>query len=62
MRKRLALLTPGEAAEILNVSTRTMYRWVQGNRIPFIRLPGGDVRINEDELLAWLDERHHRVV
>lgn len=51
------LLTPGEAAEVLRIGKSTMYRWVKESKVPYIRLPSGDVRIDEKELDAWLADR-----
>jgi excisionase family DNA binding protein len=59
---RIVLLTPVETAEILRISKSTMYRWIAGNRVPFIRLPGGDVRIIEEELHDWMAKRHLRAL
>jgi excisionase family DNA binding protein len=35
------LLTPDEAAALAGVSTRTLYRWVEAERIHFTETPAG---------------------
>lgn len=57
MNRRLCLLTPTEAAAILRVSKSTIYRWIRAGKVPYIRLPSGDVRIDEAKLDAWLADR-----
>ena len=51
------LLTARVVAERLDVSAETVLRWIRKGELPAIRLPGGTVRIGEDELEAWLQER-----
>lgn len=58
---RRSYLTPQECADLLRVHKVTMYRWIRDNKVPYIRLPSGDVRIPEDELDRWLDKRHRSV-
>ena len=41
-----------EAAELLCVSTRTIYGWVQQRRIPY-RKAGRRVLFDEAEILEW---------
>lgn len=48
------LLTTREAAELLNVSSRTVTNWIKANRVPFVRLPGGEYRLPLDGLLDSL--------
>jgi excisionase family DNA binding protein len=60
VKRRATLLTPLEVAEILRISRSTIYRWIRAGTIPLIRLPSGDVRIDEDELDAWLADRSRR--
>lgn len=53
---RPRLLTVGEAAERLNVSKPTVYRRVAQGSLPALRVGDGygPVRVDEDELEAWL--------
>ena len=48
------LLTVAQAASLLNVSDRTVRRWIKAELVPFVRLPGGDYRIPQGPLLASL--------
>lgn len=41
-----------EIAELLSVSTRTVYAWVEQNKIPFQR-KGGSLRFRRSEIEAW---------
>ena len=51
------LLTAREVAERLGVSPETVLRWIRRGELPAIKLPGGAVRVREDELERWLEER-----
>jgi excisionase family DNA binding protein len=51
---RPLLLTVTQAASLLSVSDRTIRRWIEAERIPFLRLPGGEYRIPQGALLASL--------
>lgn len=44
-----------KAAEIANVTTRTIYNWMRAGVIEYVRTPRGDVRIFVDTL--FLDDR-----
>jgi excisionase family DNA binding protein len=48
------LLSTAEAAELLNVNRRTILNWIEGEKVPYIKLPGGDYRIPLAGLLASL--------
>ena len=51
------LLTARDVAERLGVSAETVLRWVRDGKLPAIKLPGGAIRVREDEIEAWLKER-----
>lgn len=68
------LLTVAQAASLLNVSDRTLRRWIEDEKIPYLELPSGSYRIPQGALLASLrgnydlarelrelDERHSGV-
>jgi excisionase family DNA binding protein len=68
------LLTVAQAASLLSVSDRTIRRWIEAERIPYVELPSGGYRIPQGALLASLrgnydlagelkelDERHRDV-
>jgi excisionase family DNA binding protein len=44
-------------AEQLGVSCETVLRWVRRGELPAIRLPGGAIRIGQQELEEWLMHR-----
>ena len=48
------LLTVAQAASLLAVSEKTVRRWIDGERIPYLRLPSGGYRIPQGALLASL--------
>ncbi len=48
----LVLLTAQEAADLLRVQRRSLYRFVQQQRIPYRRV-GRAIRFERNELLAW---------
>ena len=39
-----------KACELVGVSRRTIYNWIAGGKIQYIRTAGGSVRIFEDTL------------
>lgn len=53
------LLRIPEAAEKLNVSRASVYRWIEEGRLPAVQLGGrgAPLRIPEAELGQWLEER-----
>jgi len=51
---RPQLLTVAQAAALLNVSDKTIRRWVADDKVPYVKLPGGGVRIPQGALLASL--------
>ena len=50
-------LTPGQAAELLGVCSRTVARWADLGHLPFITTLGGHRRFRESDVLAL---RQHR--
>ncbi len=51
------LLTAREVADLLDVSTETVLRWVRAGKLPAVRLPSGALRFPMADLDAWLTER-----
>jgi len=43
------MITPDEAAALMNVSSRTIYQWIEGGSLHFTDEPGG-LRICEQSL------------
>jgi excisionase family DNA binding protein len=50
-------LTLADVADELDVSVRTVLRWVQRGELPAIELPGGRKRIHCNMFDAWLASR-----
>jgi excisionase family DNA binding protein len=48
------LLSTKQAAELLNVSRRTILNWIETDKVPYLKLPGGDYRVPLAGLLASL--------
>jgi predicted DNA-binding transcriptional regulator AlpA len=56
-----AMLSRVQLAKALNVSTRTVDKWIaEGTAPPYSRLPGGMLRWRWRDVLAWLQERQER--
>ncbi|GIF08716.1 hypothetical protein Asi03nite_62540 [Actinoplanes siamensis] len=49
------LLTPGEVAQIVRVSRKTVTRWANAGRIPVVRTPGGHARFRRSDVDALLN-------
>lgn len=61
MRARTArpsqLLPVSTVAERLKVNNDTVRRYLKTGGLPFIRLPGGHIRVDEDALNEWVAQR-----
>jgi excisionase family DNA binding protein len=55
---RPQLLTVAQAASLLNVSEKTVRRWVADDKVPCVKLPSGRIRIPQGALLASLQGTH----
>ena len=56
----LRLLTLAEAAAILQVSKRTLFRMIQHREVPAFKV-GGQWRIRESRLRKWLEHKENSV-
>ena len=58
------IITKEELAELLQVTTRTVERWVEESRITFIRLPKrgskSNVRFLKSNVLQWLRKSENK--
>ncbi len=54
VRSQPKLLSTKQAAELLNVSKRTILKWIENDKVPYAKLPGGDYRVPLAGLLASL--------
>jgi excisionase family DNA binding protein len=48
------LLKVSAVAEMLNVSPRTVLKWIEQERVPYVKLPGGEYRLPLQALLSSL--------
>lgn len=57
MGEELILLDRKQAAELLTLSVRTLDRYVTQRLIPYVKLPGGQIRFKRPDLLKWIDKQ-----
>lgn len=48
------LLSTRQVAALLNVSARTVTNWIRAEKVPYVRLPGGEYRVPKDGLVGSL--------
>lgn len=53
--RRLDLLRPRQVAEMLNISTDTVYRMSQEGKLPTAGRVNGRLRFERDAILTWWD-------
>jgi DNA binding domain, excisionase family len=51
------LLTIDQLAEKVNMKPRTVKGWVSKRVVPFIKMPGGDIRFDPEKIESWLTNR-----
>jgi len=56
----IRLLTLNEAAELLQVSTRTLQRMIHSGEMPALKV-GGQWRVREAQLRHWVENREGSV-
>ncbi len=56
---KVRIITPEEAAVAAHVSTRTIYRWIEAERLHFTETPEGFLRICLDSLMSNLSQREN---
>ena len=49
------LLTADEVAAVLNVSRKSVYKWAEAGRLPFIRLGGRVVRFDPEAVRQFIE-------
>ena len=49
------LYTPAEAAEILSVSTDTVYSWIRNGELPAAKLSPSTTRISGKDLMSFYE-------
>ena len=51
-------LTVAEVAELMRVSTDTVYRWINAGELPALNLGRRTTRVYRDDFVAFRDARH----
>ena len=59
LREELRFLTLNDAAGILQVSKRTLFRMIQQRKIPAMKV-GGQWRIRESQFKKWVERKENR--
>jgi excisionase family DNA binding protein len=57
----IRLLTLSEAAQLLQVSTRTLHRMIRSGDLPALKV-GGQWRMRETQLQQWVEHRETSAV
>ena len=57
----IRLLTLSEAANLLQVSTRTLQRMIRSGELPAFKV-GGQWRLREAQLIQWVENREPALV
>jgi excisionase family DNA binding protein len=60
MEVRDRLMTPGEVAVLFRVDPKTVTRWAEAGRLPYIKTPGGHRRFRESHVRALLQRGQSR--
>lgn len=55
------LYTIAQVADLLSMSTRTVYRWIKAGKLPIVRL-GRRVRIRHGDVVALIEQHQERCV
>jgi len=59
--ENIQLLTLSEAADVLQVSTRTLQRMIRNGQLPAFKV-GGQWRLRETQLRQWVENREGPLV
>jgi excisionase family DNA binding protein len=59
--ENIRLLTLSEAANLLQVSTRTLQRMIRNGELPAFKV-GGQWRVRETQLKQWVESREGSIV
>lgn len=51
------LLTTKEMARFLRISTSTIDTYRRRGLVPYVRLPNGQVRFEQREIMKWIEEK-----
>ena len=61
MSGKEALMTPSEVARLFRVDAKTVSRWAQEGKLPYIRTLGGHRRYPREEVMRLLADRAQSV-
>jgi excisionase family DNA binding protein len=51
------LISVKQLSEKINFTPMTIYRWVKDRRIPFVKMPGNDIRFDKAKIENWIENR-----
>ena len=51
------LISVQQLSEKINFTPMTIYRWVKARKIPYIKMPGNDIRFDKDKIDKWIENR-----
>jgi excisionase family DNA binding protein len=51
------LLSIKELAGKMKLNERTLYRWTKDRKIPYLKMPGNDIRFDKEKIDRWLESR-----
>jgi excisionase family DNA binding protein len=51
------LISVQELAEKTKFNKDTIYKWVKNRRIPYIKMPGNDIRFDAQKIESWIENR-----
>jgi excisionase family DNA binding protein len=54
------MLTAKKLEQLLKISVKTLYRYVQRGLIPYVRIQF-NVRFSKQQILEWIGRQHYRV-
>jgi len=53
----MELISVQQLSEKINFTPMTIYRWVKDRRIPFVKMPGNDIRFDKATIENWIENR-----
>lgn len=51
------LISVQELSDQIKFTPMTIYRWVKDRRIPFVKMPGNDIRFDKQKIEMWIENR-----
>ena len=53
----MELISVQQLSKKINFTPMTIYRWVKDRRIPFVKMPGNDIRFDKATIENWIENR-----